>query len=73
MACKTLDRTKDGAAKELEKSLRLLHTDFIDLYQFHKLRTADEVNKVFGPDGAMEAFQQAKKAGKLRFIGLRLC
>ncbi|MBZ5668353.1 MAG: aldo/keto reductase [Acidobacteriia bacterium] len=69
LACKTAERTKSGAAKELEESLRLLRTDHLDLYQFHHLTTMEEVNTVFGPDGAMETFQAARKAGKVRFIG----
>ena len=69
LACKTAERTKDGAAKELETSLRLLRTDYLDLYQFHHLTTLAEVDQVFGPNGAMETFQAAKKAGKVRFIG----
>jgi aryl-alcohol dehydrogenase-like predicted oxidoreductase len=40
-----------------------------DLYQFHYLTTLDDVETVFGPDGAMETFQAAKKAGKVRFFG----
>ena len=69
LACKTGERTKDGAAKELEESLRLLRTDHLDLYQFHHLTTLAEVDQVFGPSGAMETFQAAKKAGKVRFLG----
>jgi aryl-alcohol dehydrogenase-like predicted oxidoreductase len=69
LACKTAERTKSGAAKELDESLRLLRTDHLDLYQFHHLTTMDEVNTVFGPEGAMETFQAAKKSGKVRFIG----
>ena len=69
LACKTAERSKSGAAKELEESLRLLRTDHLDLYQFHHLTTMDEVNTVFGPDGAMKTFQAAKEAGKVRFIG----
>ncbi len=69
LACKSGNRTKSGAAKELEESLRQLRTDHIDLYQFHALTTIDEVNAVFGPDGAMEAYQAARKAGKVRLIG----
>jgi aryl-alcohol dehydrogenase-like predicted oxidoreductase len=69
LACKTAERTKSGAAKELDESLRLLRTDHLDLYQFHHLTTLDEVNTVFGPEGAMETFQAAKKSGKVRFIG----
>jgi aryl-alcohol dehydrogenase-like predicted oxidoreductase len=69
LACKTLMRDKDGAAKELEDSLRKLRTDHLDLYQFHAVTTKEDVEKIFGPNGAMETFQAARKAGKTRFIG----
>jgi len=69
LACKTLMRDKDGAAKELEDSLRKLRTDHVDLYQFHAVTTKEDVAAIFGPSGAMEAFQAARKAGKVRFIG----
>jgi predicted aldo/keto reductase-like oxidoreductase len=69
LACKTAERTRSGSAKELQESLRLLRTDHLDLYQFHHLTTMDELDTVLGPDGAMETFQAAKKAGKVRFIG----
>jgi aryl-alcohol dehydrogenase-like predicted oxidoreductase len=69
LACKTLMRDKDGAAKDLEDSLRKLRTDHVDLYQFHAVTTREDVAKIFGPNGAMETFQAARKAGKVRFIG----
>jgi len=69
LACKTTERTKDGSAKELEESLRLLRTDHVDLYQFHAVTTKEDVEKIFGPNGAMETFQAARQAGKVRFIG----
>ncbi len=69
LACKTLMRDKDGAAKELEDSLRKLRTDHVDLYQFHAVTTKEDVEKIFGPNGAMETFQAARQAGKVRFIG----
>ena len=69
LACKTLMRDKNGASKELEDSLRKLRTDHVDLYQFHAVTTQEDVAKIFGPKGAMEAFQAARKAGKVRFIG----
>jgi aryl-alcohol dehydrogenase-like predicted oxidoreductase len=69
LACKTAERTKDGAAKELETSLRMLRTDYLDLYQFHHLTTLAEVDQVFGPGGAIETFQAAQQAGKVRFLG----
>ena len=69
LACKTDARNKRGAVQDLEESLRLLRTDYVDLYQFHYLTTLREVNQVFGPRGAMEAFESARKAGKVRYIG----
>jgi aryl-alcohol dehydrogenase-like predicted oxidoreductase len=69
LACKTDERTKRASQEELEKSLRLLKTDHFDLYQFHYLTTLEDVETVFGPDGAMETFQAAKQAGKVRFLG----
>jgi aryl-alcohol dehydrogenase-like predicted oxidoreductase len=69
LACKTLMRDRDGAAKELEDSLRKLRTNHVDLYQFHAVTTKEDVQKIFGPSGAMEAFQAARQAGKVRFIG----
>jgi len=69
LACKEEDWTKDGCAKLLEESLRLLRTDHVDLYQFHALSKMSDLEKIFGPNGAMETFEAARKAGKLRFIG----
>lgn len=69
LTCKTAERSKDGAQRELDESLRLLRTDHLDLYQFHHLTTLAEVDQVFGPNGAMETFEAARKAGKVQFIG----
>ncbi len=69
LACKTLERSKEGAAKELDESLRLLRTEHVDLYQFHAVTTKEDVEKIFSPGGAMETFQAARQAGKVRFIG----
>jgi aryl-alcohol dehydrogenase-like predicted oxidoreductase len=69
LACKTTKRDKAGSQQELEESLRLLRTDHLDLYQFHAVTTKEDVEKIFGPKGAMETFQAARKAGKTRFIG----
>src|ERR1700693_6259210 len=69
LACKEEDWSKDGSAKLLDESLRLLRTDHVDLYQFHALSKMSDLDQIFGPKGAMETFEAAKKAGKLRFIG----
>ncbi len=69
LACKEEDWTKDGSAKLLDESLRLLRTDHVDLYQFHALSKMSDLEAIFGPNGAMETFEAARKAGKVRFIG----
>ena len=63
-------RDKAGALAELEKSLRRLHTDYLDLWQIHDLRTRRDFETIAGPDGALEAFVEAKQAGKVRNIGV---
>jgi uncharacterized protein len=62
-------RDRIGAEKDLEKSLRALKTDHVDLWQIHQVSTLDEVEQIFALGGAIEAFEAAKKAGKCRFMG----
>jgi aryl-alcohol dehydrogenase-like predicted oxidoreductase len=69
LACKTLERSASGALSELDESLRRLRTDFIDLYQFHAVSDEDEVEEIFAPGGACEAFLLARQKGKIRYIG----
>jgi predicted aldo/keto reductase-like oxidoreductase len=69
LACKTQKRTRDEARTELEQSLKNLRTDHFDLYQFHAVTTLNDVDQIHGPGGAMELFLEARKQGKIRFIG----
>lgn len=69
LACKTQGRTKEAATKELEASLKKMRTDHFDLYQHHAVTRRSDVETILGPGGAMEAFEAAKKAGKVRFCG----
>ncbi|MDX9812046.1 MAG: aldo/keto reductase [Bacteroidales bacterium] len=69
LACKTGRRTRDEARKELEKSLVNMRTDHFDLYQHHAVTTLEEVDQILGPGGAMETFLEARKEGKIKFIG----
>lgn len=69
LACKTLERSAKGARRELEKSLRRLRTSHIDLYQFHAVVEMKEVEEIFAPGGAAEAFVEARREGLIRFIG----
>jgi predicted aldo/keto reductase-like oxidoreductase len=69
LACKTAQRKAAGATAELERSLNLLRTDHFDLYQLHYVTTSQDVETIFGPEGAIKAFEDAKEAGKVRFLG----
>jgi aryl-alcohol dehydrogenase-like predicted oxidoreductase len=69
LACKTGKRTKVEARAELEQSLKRLRTDHVDLYQHHAVTTLADVDTILGPGGAMETFTEARKEGKIRFIG----
>ena len=62
-------RTKEAAANQLEDSLKRLKTDHIDLVQFHEILRFDDPDRVFAEGGALEAVMEAKKAGKVRFVG----
>jgi len=63
-------RTGQGALKELEAGLKSMKTDYVDLWQLHKVgHGEDDLETIFAPGGAMEALVAAKKAGKCRFIG----
>jgi predicted aldo/keto reductase-like oxidoreductase len=69
LTSKSPQRSRQGAEADLQKSLRALKTDYLDLWQIHQVSMMDEVEQIFAPGGAMEAFESAKQAGKCRFIG----
>lgn len=69
LTSKTTARTRAGAEAELERSLKRLKTDYLDLWQIHAVGEMAEIDQIFAPGGAIEAFEAAKKAGKCRFIG----
>jgi aryl-alcohol dehydrogenase-like predicted oxidoreductase len=69
LACKTMERSAGNAQEELAQSLRRLRTDHFDLYQFHAVSDMSEVEQIFSSGGAMETFLQARKQGKIRYIG----
>lgn len=62
-------RNRQSATDQLEQSLRRLRTDVIDLVQIHEVIRFDDARSVFDEDGAIHALTDAKRAGKLRFIG----
>lgn len=66
-----VDRRDAKSSREaLERSLRRLRTDYLDLWQFHALGNMADLEKIFAPGGAMETAEQARKEGKIRFIGI---
>jgi len=60
---------KKTAAGQLEECLRRLQTDTIDLLQFHEIIRLEDADRIFARGGALEAVLDARKAGKVRFIG----
>ena len=71
LATKSMARTKEAMAKDIDISLKNLRTDYIDLYQIHN-PTAADLEAVQQPGGALEALQEAKAAGKIGHIGVTL-
>jgi len=62
-------RSKKEAARQVEESLRRLQTDCIDLIQHHEILRYEDPHRIFDEDGANAALIEARKAGKLRYIG----
>ena len=67
---KTLKRKKNGARRQLKKSLEKLGTSHFDLYQFHAVSSMEELDQILGENGAMEAFLEAKETGIIKNIGI---
>lgn len=70
LTSKSHARDKRGALAHLNETLENMHTDHLDLWQVHDMRTEEEIRQVFGPGGAIEAFSEAKEKGLTRFIGV---
>jgi aryl-alcohol dehydrogenase-like predicted oxidoreductase len=70
LGCKTLERTKEGAWNEMQQSLKRLHAETFDLYQFHAVTTMEELDAITMKGGALEAFVKAREEGLTKFIGI---
>lgn len=70
LATKTKERTRDGSLRMIEKSLTLLNTDHIDLWQLHDIGLPEDVNAVFAPNGAMKALLEMQEQKVVRFLGV---
>lgn len=71
LATKSMARTKEAMAADVDLSLKLLRTDYIDLYQIHN-PSPEDLEVVLAPGGALEALLEAKAAGKIGHIGITL-
>jgi aryl-alcohol dehydrogenase-like predicted oxidoreductase len=67
--CCSHGRDKKTALRQLEQSLRRLKTDHLDLWQIHEVVYDNDPEMHFAPGGAVEALEQAKRDGKVRFVG----
>ena len=67
---KTRHRTFAHSELDLNQSLANMKTDYLDLYQIHNVMHEEDIRFIFGPRGVMEMIEKAKKAGKIRFVGV---
>jgi hypothetical protein len=70
IATKSMARGKKGMAADIEKSLRTMDVDYIDLYQLHNVKDKRALEQVLAADGALAALSEAKEKGKIRHIGV---
>lgn len=70
LASKSHARDKQGALAHLHRTLGNMQTDYLDLWQLHDVRSREDMEEIFGPGGALEAFVEAKAKGLVRFIGV---
>lgn len=69
IATKSSVRTKKGALKHIQFSLKRLDTDYIDIWQFHGVNNDDTYTRIMSSGGAMEAAKEALESGTIRHIG----
>jgi predicted aldo/keto reductase-like oxidoreductase len=60
----------DGALGHLEETLKNMKTDFLDLWMVHDVRTIKDIDQIFGPQGAIKAFESARRDGLVKWIGI---
>ena len=70
LATKTRERTREASLRMIEKSLELLKTDHVDLWQLHDIGTMTDVNEVFAKGGAMEALLEMQQQKVVRYLGI---
>lgn len=70
IATKSPALTKEGILEDIELSLKNLQVDYIDLYQLHNVKEQEALDKVLGPQGAVEGLLEAQKKGLIKHLGI---
>ncbi|WP_040484729.1 aldo/keto reductase [Lyngbya aestuarii] len=70
LATKTARRDRDGAWRELERSLKRLNTDYLDAWQLHHVSFSETLDEIFGANGAIKAVEEAKEQGIIKYTGI---
>jgi aryl-alcohol dehydrogenase-like predicted oxidoreductase len=70
IATKTAQRDRDGAWRELERSLKRLNTDRVEIWQLHHLSFQEELDKIFSNSGATKALEEAREQGIIKYTGI---
>jgi aryl-alcohol dehydrogenase-like predicted oxidoreductase len=70
LATKTKERSYDGSMRMIEKSLQLLNTDHVDLWQLHDIGLQQDVDAIFAKGGAMEALVKMQDQKVVRYLGV---
>jgi len=70
LTSKSHARDRKGALAHLHETLKDMKTDHLDLWQVHDVRTLEDIETIFGPGGAIEAFVEAKEKSMTRFVGI---
>ena len=70
LATKSKERTRDGSLRMIEKSLQLLNTDHVDLWQLHDIGLPEDVEAIFAKGGAIEAFTEMQSQGVVKNLGV---
>ena len=70
VATKTKERTREGSLRMIEKSLKLLNTDHVDLWQLHDVGLQEDVDAIFAKGGAIEALKEMQEQKVVRYLGV---
>src|SRR5579871_6472278 len=70
LATKTKERTREDSMRMIEKSLQLLRTDHVDLWQLHDVGISKNIDEIFGKGGAFEALLEMKEQKVVRYLGI---